>query len=86
MLGQWRKCRFCNKRFRLSGTRGIIRTSYNYITLVNKFSGGYEYSHKKCFELFRRTKPQRYETEIKGGFELKKGLFVEGSIKEKDYF
>ncbi len=83
MLGQWRKCKFCGKKFRLIGTKGLIRTQYNYITLVNKYSGQYEYSHKQCFEIFRKTKPREFESEIRAGFDLKRGIFVEGGLREE---
>lgn len=83
MLGQYRKCKFCQKRFRLKSTKGIIRTAYNYVSLIHKYSNNVEYAHKKCYKHFMRTKPKDMISEIKAGFNIKNGLFLEGSIREE---
>lgn len=83
MLGQWRKCLLCGKKFRLTGKQGIIRTRYNYVTLEDKSTKSFKYAHRKCYNHFIKTKPKYIVSELKGGFNIKKGLFVEGKIKEE---
>jgi ribosomal protein L32 len=83
MIGQWRKCAFCKRRFRLTGEKGIIRTQYNYVSLEDKSSGEYKYAHKKCYYNFERTKPKEQVAELKAGFNIRNGLFIEGSLREE---
>ena len=83
MLGQYRKCKFCGRRFRLTGKRGIIRTAYNYVSLVPRHSYNIEYAHKTCYKHFLRTKPRDVISEFKAGYNTKNGIFLESSIREE---
>lgn len=83
MLGQYQKCNFCKKRFKLLSERGIIKINYNYITLIDKYSGGCNYVHKRCWILFKKTNPPERISRITAGFDFKRGIFLEGGLEEK---
>lgn len=55
MIGQRRKCKFCGRKFQLREVKGILGTQYNFVTIVNRYTGGVEYAHKRCYDTFIRT-------------------------------
>ncbi|NQU81474.1 MAG: hypothetical protein HQ543_08135 [Bacteroidetes bacterium] len=82
MIGQWRKCKFCRKKFRLKKIKTIVGSKYNFVILDNRYTGEKDYVHKKCYYLFIRTKPKNIVSEFKAGFNIR-GPYFEGGFRKE---
>ncbi|HLG23876.1 MAG TPA: hypothetical protein VI564_03000 [Candidatus Nanoarchaeia archaeon] len=81
MIGQFRKCVFCKKKFRLTSDDGSLFRPYNFVVLISKVDGGYSYAHKTCHDIFLRARNRDAVTEFKAGFDVKSGPFLYGKLK-----
>ncbi len=79
MIGQYRKCAFCKKRFRLQKEKRFLGL-YKFVTLANKSTGDIRYGHAKCYWHFRETKSTESMQKFSAGFSVRDGIFLRGEI------
>ena len=79
MIGQWRKCPFCKRKFRLKEIKGGLRKKYNFVIIENRVTGKREFAHERCYNIFIKTRPKESVLKFKAGFNVLGPYFeVEG--------
>lgn len=82
MIGQYRKCHYCKKRFRLRANKSLFGKTIpiNFVMKLNHYDEPL-YFHKTCWHIYQRAKAREKISRISAKFGTS-GASIKGEIEE----
>jgi len=83
MIGQYQKCKYCKRRFRLKAKKDLFGRDkpINFVMKTNQITEEPIFFHMKCWKIYQKAKAREKKYKVSG--ELNAGVAsIKGEIEE----